>query len=130
MAMEITFPGGVKVDVNYKGHTIRTDQPKQAGGDDSAPTPFDLFIASIGACAGYYALNFCRSRKISAKGMKVTLDTEYDADGKMISKVNIHVALPAGFPEQYKDAIVRAVESCTVKKHLQKPPKFEVNATV
>jgi putative redox protein len=124
--MEIGFPGGAKVEVAYNGHTVVTDQPAKAGGADSAPSPFDLFLISIGACAGYYALSFCNGRKINTDGMALTLDTEYDEAKKLVSKVSIRIRLPAGFPPEYRDAMVRAVDSCTVKRHMQNPPEFQV----
>ena len=58
MGMEIHFPGGRKVYSDYKDFTIKTDQSKADGGDNSAPTPSDLFFASVGACMGLYALGF------------------------------------------------------------------------
>jgi len=124
--MDVRFPGGLRVDVEYHGFTIRTDQPVKAGGDGTAPSPFDLFLASIGACAGFYALNFCKARNIRTDGLCIRLDIVYDAEGKMVSRVDINVSLPGDFPPQYRDALLRAVESCTVKKHIQKPPEFAV----
>ena len=64
MQMDIRFPGGKKVDAVYKGFTVKTDQPRGEGGDGSAPEPFDLFLASIGTCAGIYALSFCQARGV------------------------------------------------------------------
>ena len=58
MEMEISFPGGKKVDSHFKGFTIRTDQPEKAGGEGTAVSPTELFLASIGTCAGYFALAF------------------------------------------------------------------------
>ncbi len=43
MNMEIRFPRGLSVEAAFKGFTVTTDQPAEAGGQDSAPTPFDLF---------------------------------------------------------------------------------------
>jgi len=126
--MDITLPGGLRVEVRYKGYAIMTDQPREAGGDGSAPSPFDLFIASIGACAGYYALDFCRARNIKTDGMTLKLDTDYNRQERRVEKVAIAIRLPAGFPPQYHEAIVKAVESCAVKKHIQNPPKFQVDA--
>ncbi len=40
MDMKISFPGGKKVDADYKGFTIKTDQPRHEEGDGSAPEPF------------------------------------------------------------------------------------------
>ena len=64
MEMEITFPGGARVDANFGGMTVKTDQPVQGGGQGSAPTPFATFLASIGTCAGIYVLGFCQQRGI------------------------------------------------------------------
>ena len=128
--MEIVFPGGQKVDALYKGFRIQTDQPKRGRGEGLAPAPFDLFLASIGACAGIYVLSFCQERKIPAEEIKLILDTERDQKSKMISKIKIEIQLPAAFPGKYKDAVVKAAELCTVTKHLNDPPVLNVYSKI
>src|SRR5690242_16184098 len=68
---EVTFPGGKRVAANVAGRVIRTDQPASLGGEDSAPAPFDLFLASIATCAGIYVLGFCQARNLSTEGLAV-----------------------------------------------------------
>jgi len=126
MAMEITFPGGVAVNALYKGFTIQTDQPERNGGNNAAPAPFDLFLASIGSCAGFYALRFCQERQIDTSDLRVSLDTTKDPETKRIAKVRIEIQLPAAFPEKYQKAILRSVDQCSVKQHILEAPKFEV----
>jgi putative redox protein len=126
MDMEITFPGKKRVSVLYGGYVIETDQPADSGGEASSPTPFDLFIASIGACAGVYALNFCQGRKIPTGGMKVHLKADYSQQEKRVTSVKLEINLPPGFPPEYRDALVRSVELCTVKRNIQRPPEFSV----
>ena len=128
MQMKITFPDGKKVNALYRGHEIRTDQDVESGGEGTAPEPMDLFLGAIGTCAGLNALMFCRTRKIPAEGLSVTLDFERDEEKHLFTKVDISIGLPAGFPEKYKKTIIRAVELCAVKKHLVKPPEFTVTA--
>ena len=128
MALEVTFPGGVAVDVHYRGHTIHTDQPEKAGGGGTGPSPFDLFLASIAACAGFFALRFCQERDISTEGLGVTVDLERDPERHRVSKIKIRVGLPDGFPEKYRKAILRAVDQCAVKRHIVEPPAFELTA--
>ena len=128
MEMDVAFPGGMRVDVRYKGFTVWTDQPKENGGEGSAPSPFDLFLASIASCAGYYALNFCMTRGLSTDGMEINMRTEYDDVKRVTGKIILKVKVPEGFPGQYNEALVRSVESCTVKRHIQNPPEFEVIA--
>jgi putative redox protein len=123
MAMEISFPGGKKVNAQFKGFTIKTDQSN--GGGDTAPTPTFLFLASLGTCAGIYALNFCEKRKIGTAKLKLVLDFESDQKTHMVKKVVMKLTLPPNFPEKYIPAIVKAVDLCYVKKHLHEPPAFE-----
>lgn len=128
--LRVTFPGGLRVDAEYKGFVIKTDQPAYQGGDGSAPAPFDLFLASIATCAGYYVLAFCQSRGISTEKSEVLMRTERSPKTKMIEKISIEVKLPSDFPEKYKKAVVKAVESCSVKVHILKPPSFEVTVKI
>jgi ribosomal protein S12 methylthiotransferase accessory factor len=127
MDMDVYFPGGKRVYADYKGFTIETDQPAMGGGDGSAPAPFDLFLASIGTCAGIYALGFMQQRGIDAEGARLAMRTHADRERGMIGKIDIELTLPAGFPEKYRAAIINAMNLCAVKKHLHEPPEFEVS---
>jgi putative redox protein len=129
MAMRVYFPGGKRVFADYKGFTIETDQPVMGGGDGSAPAPFDLFIASIGTCAGIYALGFMQQRGIPTEGAEITLASEVDPETGLIGRVDIQLQLPPEFPEKYRDAVIKAMELCTVKKHLHHPPSFEITTS-
>lgn len=126
MDMEVYLTGNKKVEVSYKGFSIKTDQPETAGGDNSAPSPFDLFLSSLGACAGFYALAFCQQRNIETKNIKLILGFERNKEMKMVTGINIDISVPKEFPDKYKESVIRAVEQCTVKKHLYDPPKFEI----
>jgi len=119
-----TFPGGMKVNVSIKNRVVRTDQPPHAGGDGEAPQPFDLFLASIASCAGFYMLAFCRERKIGLEGAALRMSLERDPERKRISRVSLELQLPQDFPEKYQAAIVRAVDACSVKAHILTPPEF------
>lgn len=126
--MEITFPGGKKVSALWRGFEIRTDQPAAGGGEGSAPTPFDLFLASLGTCAGIFALGFIQSRGLSAEGLKITASFEQNPATHLLGRAAIKITLPKGFPPKYKDAVIKAAEQCLVKRTMDNPPKFEITA--
>ncbi|HEX7708139.1 MAG TPA: OsmC family protein [Thermoanaerobaculia bacterium] len=126
MNIEVSFPGGVAVDATFHGHTVHTDQPPPLG-EDSAASPFDLFLASIATCAGFYALRFCQQRNIPIEGLGVTMKSEKNPESKRIETAQIELRLPQAFPEKYRSAILLAVDQCTVKKHIMEPPKFEID---
>lgn len=125
--VEVSFPGGKKVDSHIKGFTVNTDQPVAGGGENSAPSPFDLFLASLASCAGIYALGFCQSKGLSTEGLKLEMDGERNPDTGLIGKITLDLTLPEGFPDKYKAAILKSMELCTVKKHLANPPSFDMN---
>ncbi len=101
-----------------------------SGGDNSAPAPFDLFLLSIGTCAGYYVLSFLQQRGLSTDGAGIVLRREVDQDSHLPSKISLEIRLPGDFPEKYRDAVVRAAEQCAVKRALENPPAFETFATI
>ena len=129
MEMKIVFPGGKKVDAIYRGFTIKTDQPEREGGEGTAPEPFTLFLTSIGTCTGIYVLSFCQKRNISTEGLKMILIKEKNKETHMINKISIKIQVPKDFPDNYKNAVIKAAEACSVKKHLENPPKFEITVT-
>lgn len=124
--MQIRFPGGVAVQADYKGMTIATDQPVSQGGGGTAPAPFDLFLASIGTCAGFYALRFCQERGIPTEGLGLTLAPEADPATHRIRTLRLELQLPTGFPEKYRAAVLRAMDQCAVKRYIFDPPHFEL----
>jgi uncharacterized OsmC-like protein len=126
--IDVIFPGGKKVVAQVGERSIATDQPVEDGGDGAAPAPFALFLASIATCAGYYALQFCLSRGLSTDGLSCRTAFSYDEKERRYTVVRIMLTLPHGFPQKYRDAIVRAVNSCSVKKHVLQPPAFEITA--
>jgi ribosomal protein S12 methylthiotransferase accessory factor len=130
MQMVIDFPGGARVDAHFGPFTLRTDQPASGGGDGTAPTPFATFLASIGTCAGIYVLGFCRQRGLPTDGIRLVQSLDVDPYSGMVREVRLVVELPPDFPEKYRPAVIRSVEQCAVKKHLEQPPVFNVSTRV
>lgn len=128
MDMVIDFPGGARVDAHFGKFTVRTDQPAIGGGNESAPTPFDTFLASLGTCAGIYVLGFCRQRNLPTEGIRLVQRAIADPTTGTVTQIEIEIQLPADFPEKYKGAVIRSAEQCKVKKHMEHPPAFQVTA--
>ena len=127
--IEVSFPGGKRVDGKIENMIIKTDQPIKDGGEGTAPEPFHLFLASIATCAGIYALDFCQAREIETQDMTLTMNCDFDPSGRVCQKLIIDLRVPTGFPEKYKKAIVRTMDLCSVKKHILNPPEFEIKAS-
>ena len=125
MEIMVDFPGGKKVDAHFNNFTVKTDQPSLSG-PGSAPSPFNLFLSSIGTCAGIYVLGFCQQRGLPTEGIQIIQRMHKDPNAGMIGKIDLEIQVPASFPEKYRSSLIRSAELCAVKKHMENPPQFEV----
>ena len=128
MEMQISFPGGKRVNSHYNGFTVETDQPASEGGHGSAPQPFDLLLASIGTCAGVYIVYFCESRNIPTEGIHLSLHFQKNENNHLLRKIEMVIHLPPDFPDRYRKAVIRAADMCSVKRTLVNPPEIVVSA--
>jgi putative redox protein len=128
--MTITFPGGKRVNAEVGGRVIATDQPREEGGEDTAPAPYLLFLAALGTCAGVYVLGFCQARGIDTTGIRIEQSMEYEPVTDILKRVRMEIHVPPSFPAKYHAALVRVADGCAVKKAVQAQPQFEVKTVV
>lgn len=124
--MVISFPGGARVDASFDDFTVATDQPPVGGGEGSAPTPFAVFLSSIGTCAGIYVLGFCKQRGLPTDGIRIIERVHRSQSSGMVETIDLEIQVPPTFPENYYESIIRSANLCAVKKHLEHPPSFNV----
>lgn len=122
MEMIIDFPGGSRVDAHFGSFTVATDQPPAA----TAPSPFEVFLSSIGTCAGIYVLGFCNQRNLPTQGIRIVEQINHNPSTGMVETIGLEIQVPPEFPEKYRDSLIRSADLCTVKKHLEKPPRFNI----
>lgn len=130
MDMMINFPGGARVDAQYGEFTIKTDQSIYGGGNSEAPTPFSLFLASMGTCAGIYVLNFCKQRGLPTDNIQILQRIHRSETSHMIENIDLIIQVPGSFPEKYRPSLIRSAQLCAVKKHLENPPRFTITTEV
>ena len=126
MEMLIDFPGGSRVDAHFDNFTVNTDQPPAS----SVPSPFEVFLASIGTCAGIYVLGFCQQRGLPTTDIRIVERVNDSQLTHMVEKIDLEIQVPPTFPEKYRESLIRSAELCAVKKHLEKPPRFEISTLV
>ncbi|MEW6027679.1 MAG: OsmC family protein [Planctomycetota bacterium] len=127
MEMNIEYVGGMRFNAKVRSHTIIVDQPKESNGNDEGPTPPELFIASLGACVGVYALWFCQKQKIPYEGMNVNINwSKATTPPARIDRIDLHIALPKGCPEEHKKHLIESVEKCLVHNSIIQAPKIEI----
>ncbi len=123
--MKVILGEGMKVDVLDGAFTIRTDQPLGAGGEGTAPSPYQLFLASIASCAGFFVKRYCQTRGLSEEGIMLRQELLPNETGRL-GTIRIVLELPPDFPEEHRAPVRRAAESCAVKKTIASPPVFDI----
>jgi putative redox protein len=129
MEIQVTFDGKKKVNAHVGNHIVKTDQPAYGGGEDTAVSPYELFLASMATCAGIFVKGFCDNRGISSEGITLTQSHEFDEKG-FATKIDIIVNLPKDFPEKYIDSVVHVANLCKVKQQLSSPPEMSVTSRI
>ena len=118
MTFKVTLEGGKRVATRVGDHLIMTDQPTRHGGDNTAPAPYDLFIASIGTCAGFYVQSYCENKGIDSSGIEITLNVKRDPETKKINGFVTTIHVPEG--------LKKVAEQCAVTKTITDNPEFIV----
>lgn len=126
MDIEVFLEDGAKVNARMGKHLIKTDQPGHGGGGDSAPAPFDYFLASLATCAGIYVKMFCDKRGIDSSQIRIRQRHNYDPESRKMKGIDLKIILPGDFPEKYKEAVIKAADRCAVKRVLKDPPEIRI----
>lgn len=126
MEIRVALRGQKKISGHFDGFEVMTDQPLKSGGEGSAPSPFDLFLASIATCAGFFVQSYCQTRQLPTDGIEILQNLTRDEQTRMVTQISLRVIVPASFPTEHHEGIIAAINACSVKKHLLHPPAFAV----
>jgi putative redox protein len=118
---------GEAYEVTIRGHRFVVDQPVDAGGDDKAPTPTELFVASLTACVAFYAGRYLTRHGLTRDGLAVWAEYEMATDRPArVAAVRILVSTPDGLPETRRAGLLAVASHCTVHNTLEQPPPVSI----
>jgi len=125
--MEISFLGGESYEIAVRGHRVLVDQPADSGGGDTAPTPTELFVASLASCIAFYAGRYLTRHGYDRTGLTVAAGFDLATDRPArVSGVRISVKVPTDLPEERWPALTAVVQHCTVHNTLHNPPEVRI----
>ena len=120
----IRYTEGVKFEAECRGHTVLCDQPPDNGGADTGMSPPEFLLASLGTCAGFYALQYLKTRGLPVEGLKVRIAAEKAKAPARLGSFRIEVYAPR-LKAAHQEGILRAVKACLVHNTLVHPPVIE-----
>lgn len=122
----VTHAGGDRLRIETRGHVLFTDQPVEDGGEDTAPTPTEMFVSSLAACVAFYAERFLRRHGLATDGLKVAADYQWAENPHRVGAIVLDVEAP-GLTAVKRETFVRVIEHCTVHNSLLNPPAIRLN---
>jgi putative redox protein len=123
--IRVEHHGGDRLVIETRGHELRSDQPVEDGGDDTAPTPTELFLAGLAACVAFYAARFLQRHGLATEGLVVTCNYAWAANPTRVGEIDLSVEAPALTPDR-REAFSKVIEHCTVHNTLLQPPQVRI----
>jgi len=122
--------GEVQFEVKARGHKVFCDQPLENGGFDEGMTPPELLLASLGACAGYYAVQYLKARHLPMGGLRIRTTADKAEAPPRVDNIRIEVEYPETLNERYRAGVLAAVHKCMIHNTLLNPPRISVDVRV
>ncbi len=119
------FAGNKKVNVEAEGFTVNVDLPKSMGGDDTAPNPFVLLMATLLSCSAIHLLGFIDKFGMKQEDFSLELIPGLDEKGDM-AKAVVKVYVPADFPQDKENLLKGVIDGCKVGRHLKTERSVEI----
>ncbi|MGA7159021.1 MAG: OsmC family protein [Acidobacteriaceae bacterium] len=126
MEVKVTHPGKTRFRIEARQHVIESDQPLDNGGDDLAMTPPELFLASLGSCAAFYAAQYLSSRKLAESGLEVSVTSEKLRDPARLGNFVVKVKSPVGLTPEQAVAMERSVHRCLIHQTMMSAPAMTI----
>jgi putative redox protein len=126
--VEVSYLGGESYAVATRGHTLLTDQPAAAGGADTAMTPTELLVASLGSCVAFYAGRYLARHGLNRGGLHVTaaFTTATDRPAR-VGEVRLTIWVPGDMPPSREAALLAVASHCTVHNTLRQAPDVAID---
>ncbi|AYV33005.1 MULTISPECIES: OsmC family protein [Streptomyces] len=125
--LDVTHVEGDVYAIDVRGHQLRVDQPLDAGGTDTAPTPTELCAASLATCVAFYAGRYLLRHGLPRTGLSVRTEFAMAADPPArVAAVHVVVTPPPELPEERRAGLLAVASHCTVHNTLRQPPETTV----
>lgn len=125
--VDVTPVAGDAFEIRVRGHVLTVDQPRTEGGKDTAPTPVELFVASVASCTAHYAGRYLDRHGLSRDGLTVRVDFRMADDRPArIASLSVTVHAPS-LPADRLTALRAVVSHCTVGNTLARAPEIQVH---
>ena len=65
--------GNLRQEIWAGGHTLQADEPREVGGEETGPSPYELLLGALGACTSMTLLLYARRKQWPLEHVEVRL---------------------------------------------------------
>ncbi len=124
--VRVEHQAGDVFEIRVRDHVLHVDQPTEAGGSDTAPTPTELFVVSLAACVAFYARRFLTRHSLPTEGLSVVATSTMAERPARVGDIDVSIELPEGVPERQRERLLAVATHCTVHNSLEVAPRVSV----
>jgi putative redox protein len=125
-AIIVGHHSGDRFHIAIRGHELIIDQPLDMGGDDTGPTPTELFVAGLASCVAFYARRFLARHDLDTEGLAVTAEYELADRPARVAAITLRVVTPTEIPPGRRAVFEKVIEHCTVHNSLKMTPTVQI----
>ncbi len=124
--IRVSHKNGDLFEIAVGHHLVHVDQPIEAGGSDAAPTPTELFVASLASCVAFYSRRYLARHSLPTEGLSVEAAFTMAERPARVGQINVLIDLPTGVPDDRRAALLAVASHCTVHNTLEDPPELSI----
>jgi putative redox protein len=129
MEVKVSHLGKVRFNIQSRSHSILCDQPENNGGEDTAMTPPELMLASLGSCAAFYAVQYLKTHNLADSGVEVSVTAEKLKGPARLGNFKIQVECPVVLSKEHTEGLMRSVKHCLIHNTLLAPLQIDIELT-
>jgi putative redox protein len=129
--IRVRLESGTRALISARGHQWTADEPRELGGGDSGPTPYELLLGSLGACTAVTLRLYAAHKGIALRSVDVRYefsrvhaedceDCDRRSQDDRVEVIRAAVRLGGDFDERQRARLEQIVARCPVHKTLEK----------
>lgn len=119
--IRVAYSGNKKCELHHpEGAVLRTDAPKDIGGDASAFSPTDLVGAGLASCILTTIAMYAERNGLSVAGATARVEKHMSTPPapRRIARLPVRVTLPASVPAEWREKLEKVGHACPVHASL------------